>query len=270
MDLFLPLVSFILILGGQGSQHASFADAAKMTLTNMETLMAYWEAALPGIPIPPAISDLLAQQKGLSKIEPNYERVKSEAGHMDNHVHIISQVEDHLKEAHGSHGEQGIKKAMIAHEPNIAYTPLKDENLKEISVSYGSKGGEAHKEVSGSYGLEGEHNLKEISLSYGINSNDTPKEESAYEENVKDISVSYGLEGSKSLKKVPLNLKKNLAAYKEISVSYGSKGQEISKEASGISGLKGEMDLKDISVSYGVDDHENLKEISVTYGSKDQ
>ncbi|XP_044433459.1 uncharacterized protein [Triticum aestivum] len=178
MDLFLPLVSFILILGGQGSQHASFADAAKMTLTNMETLMAYWEAALPGIPIPPAISDLLAQQKGLSKIEPNYERVKSEAGHMDNHVHIISQVEDHLKEAHGSHGEQGIKKAMIAHEPNIAY--------------------------------------------------------------------------------------------KEISVSYGSKGQEISKEASGISGLKGEMDLKDISVSYGVDDHENLKEISVTYGSKDQ
>ncbi|KAF7104911.1 hypothetical protein CFC21_105770 [Triticum aestivum] len=356
MDLFLPLVSFILILGGQGSQHASFADAAKMTLTNMETLMAYWEAALPGIPIPPAISDLLAQQKvcvplddviispsnlkfttGLSKIEPNYERVKSEAGHMDNHVHIISQVEDHLKEAHGSHGEQGIKKAMIAHEPNIgkdlktqplshglqaknyveekiaahrtkneenlkeisvsygsegdnnfkkvslnlkkilaAYTPLKDENLKEISVSYGSKGGEAHKEVSGSYGLEGEHNLKEISLSYGINSNDTPKEESAYEENVKDISVSYGLEGSKSLKKVPLNLKKNLAAYKEISVSYGSKGQEISKEASGISGLKGsyglegEKELKEISVSYAADGHENLKEISVSYGSKDQ
>ena len=123
---------------------------------------------------------------GLSKIEPNYERVKSEAGHMDNHVHIISQVEDHLKEAHGSHGEQGIKKAMIAHEPNIgkdlktqplshglqaknyveekiaAHRTKNEENLKEISVSYGSKVGEAHEEVSGSYGLESENNLKEI------------------------------------------------------------------------------------------------------------
>ncbi|XBI04803.1 hypothetical protein VPH35_133042 [Triticum aestivum] len=341
MDLFLPLVSLILIAGGQCSQHACFADAAKMPLTNMQTLTAYWEAALPGIPIPPAISDLLAQQKGQQKIGPNYEIVNSEGGHGDNHVHIISQVKDDLKEAYGSHGEESRKNVMMALEPKIgkdlkgqplshglqaknyveekiaacrtkieenlkeisvpygseidnnikkvslnlkkilaAYTPFKDENLKEISVSYGSKVGEAHEEVSGSYGLESENNLKEISLSYGINSDDTPLEESAHEENVKEISVSYGLEGPNSLKKVPLNLKKILAAYtpwkfgnlKEISVSYGygSKGQEISKEASGISGLKGEKDLKEISVSYGVDDREKLKEISVAYGSKDQ
>ena len=41
------------IAGGQGKQHASFADAAKMTLTNMQTQTAYWEAALPGIPNSP-------------------------------------------------------------------------------------------------------------------------------------------------------------------------------------------------------------------------
>ncbi|KAM3215192.1 hypothetical protein ACQJBY_067277 [Aegilops geniculata] len=339
MDLFLPLVSFILIVGGKRSQHASFADAAKTTLTNMETLTAYWEAALPGTPIPPAISDLLAQQKGLRKLGPNYERVESEASLRDNHVRIISQTEDDLKEAHGSHGEEGIKKVMMAHDRAIgkvlktepmsqglraknyvkekipahrtkieenlkeisvsyglegdnnlnevslnlkkihaAYTPLKDANLKEISVSYGSKDGEVHKEISGPYGLVGENDLKEISVSYGVNSDDIPAGETVREKNLKEISVSYGLEGSKSLKKVPLNLKKILAAYtpwkhenlKEISVSYGSKGREISKEASGLSGLKDENDMKEISVSYGVDGQENLKEISVTYGSKDQ
>ncbi|XBI04806.1 hypothetical protein VPH35_133046 [Triticum aestivum] len=279
MDLFLPLVSFILILGGQGSQHASFADAAKMTLTNMETLMAYWEAALPGIPIPPAISDLLAQQKGLSKIEPNYERVKSEAGHMDNHVHIISQVEDHLKEAHGSHGEQGIKKAMIAHEPNIAY--------KEISVSYGSKGQEISKEASGISGLKGEMDLKDISVSYGVDDHENLKEISVTygskdQETLKEPSGSYGLEGEKELKEISVSYAadghENL---KEISVSYGSKDQKIGKEASGSYGLKGERDLKEISVSYGVNGHEilkggsttqeeNSKEATMSYGSVEE
>jgi len=120
MDLVLPLITFVLIAGGQGNQHASFADAATTTATSMEALTAYWEAALPGIPVPPAIRDLLAQQKGLRKIGPNYER-----------VHIISEMEDDLKEAHGSYGEEGIVKAMVAHETNIG------KDLKRQPMSHG-------------------------------------------------------------------------------------------------------------------------------------
>ncbi|XP_044959769.1 BURP domain-containing protein 12-like [Hordeum vulgare subsp. vulgare] len=253
MDLFLPLLSFLLILGGQGSHHASFADAPKMTLTNMETLMAYWEAALPGIPIPAAISDLLAQQKGLPKIGPNYERVKSEAGHRENHVHIISQVEDDLKEAHGYHGEQGIKKVVMAHEPNIG------KHLKRQPFSDG---------------LQAKNYVEEQIAGH----------RTKIEENLKEISVSYGSEGDHNYKKVPLNLKKIVAAYtplkdkslKEISVSYGLKVGEAHKEVSGSYGLESENNLKEISLSYGVnsDDtpkeesphEENVNEISVSYG----
>ncbi|XBI42066.1 hypothetical protein VPH35_126450 [Triticum aestivum] len=253
MDLFLLLVSLILIVGGQGNQHASSADAAKMTLTNMQTQTAYWEAALPGIPIPPAISDLLAQPKGQQKIGPNYERVNSEGGHRDNHVHIISQVKDDLKEAHGSHGEESRKKVMMTHEPIIG----KD--------------------------------LRRQPLSHVLQANNYVEEKNAahrtkIEENLNEISVPYGSESDNNFKKVSLNLKKILAAYttlkdenlKEISVSYGSKVGEAHEKVSGSYRLEGENNSKEISLSYGInsDDtpkeelahEENVKEISVSYG----
>uniref|UniRef100_N1R0P5 Uncharacterized protein n=1 Tax=Aegilops tauschii TaxID=37682 RepID=N1R0P5_AEGTA len=211
MDLFLPLVSLILIAGGQGKQHASFADAAKMTLTNMQTQTAYWEAALPGIHIPPAVSDLLAQPKG----------------------------QENSKEASGISGLKGEKDLK---EISVSYGVDGQENLKEISVTYGSKDQQILKEPSGSYVVRGEKDLKEI-------------------------SVSYGTDGHENLK--------------EISVTYGSKDQKIGKEAFGSYGLKGERDLKEISVSYGVDGQEvpkggstsheeNSKEVTLSYGSVEE
>lgn len=247
MDLFLPLVSFILIVGGQGSQHASFADATKTTLT------AYWEAALPGTPIPPAINDLLAQQKGLLKVGPNYERVKSETSLRDNHVHITSQIQDYLKEAHGTHGEEGIKKVTMAHDLAIG------KDLNRLPMSQG---------------LQAKNYVEEKIAAH----------RTKIEENLKEISVSCGLEGDNNVKKVSQNLKKILAAYtplkdanlKEISVSYGSKGGEVHKQISGTYGFEAENDLKEIAVSYGVKGEdiptgetmreENVKEISVSYG----
>ncbi|VAI73250.1 unnamed protein product [Triticum turgidum subsp. durum] len=73
MDVLLSLVSLLLITGG-GSPHVSFANAAT---TNSVTPRAYWEAVLPGTPIPPAVSDLLVQQ---------------EAGKASHHVHSHSHM----------------------------------------------------------------------------------------------------------------------------------------------------------------------------------
>jgi hypothetical protein len=61
----LVIVSLLLIVGGGGRKHLSFVDAAATT-PKPETLITYWEAVLPGVPVPPAISDLFGQQNGLS------------------------------------------------------------------------------------------------------------------------------------------------------------------------------------------------------------
>jgi hypothetical protein len=53
------------VTGGGGGWLTSFADAA--TPNSEEIPKAYWDAVLPGIPMPPAIINLLlAQQNGLS------------------------------------------------------------------------------------------------------------------------------------------------------------------------------------------------------------
>ncbi|XP_044957458.1 BURP domain-containing protein 9-like isoform X2 [Hordeum vulgare subsp. vulgare] len=218
MDLLLPLVSLLLITGG-GGHHVSFVDAAT---ANSATPRAYWEAVLPGTPMPPAVSDLLAQRedvnsvrallddvnlkliKGLRKIGPYYKKIKSEADRGAGHSHIAS--------------EAGY-------------------DLKEVSVSYGSKGGDNLKEVSVSYGSKDRESIKEVRMSYGVDDKDVPKRGfMAREGNIKDVSVSYGSKGGENLK--------------EVSVSYGIEGKDVSKRGS----IAQEGNLKEVSVSYGSDE----------------
>jgi hypothetical protein len=65
-DRFLLFVLTSQIVGAGGGCHASVANAAAKTAQKPEMPTAYWEAVLPGMSMPPAISDLLAQRNGLS------------------------------------------------------------------------------------------------------------------------------------------------------------------------------------------------------------
>jgi uncharacterized membrane-anchored protein len=63
------IVLFYLLLCSQvvggGGWHTSFANAAVMTTRKSETPTTYWETLLPRTPMPPAVSDLLAERNGL-------------------------------------------------------------------------------------------------------------------------------------------------------------------------------------------------------------
>lgn len=244
----------------------SLADAA--TANAEEIPKAYWEAVLPGIPMPPAIINLLlAQQKvrtsldgvtinpnnlkflkGARKIGSNYEKHKSEPDHEDKHVHISSQVEDSLKEismSYGSQGKEDIEKSTSVHKSRV------------------------HGDLKGPSMLHGSQIEEEVGKVFAT-------QRANMEENLKEISVSYGLEGKKDSNKVLSNLNKIFAAYrpwkqenlKEISVSYGSKGGKGKTEVSRAYRLEGEKELKEISLSYGVEGDDVLKEISVSYGAE--
>lgn len=255
MGFLVPLVVSVLVIAGGGGRW--LADAATTTAAKSETPAAHWEALLPGVQMPPAISVLLAQRnvlhsldgvasradnlkfvKGLRKIGPNYQiSVKSEPDHGGKHVQIASEAEDHLKEISTSYGSRAHGQEM-------------EESLKEISVSYGLVGDERDpkkvlanlKKILEAYRTQKQENLKEISVSYGSKGG----------EDLKEISVSYGSEGEKDLK--------------EISVSYGSQGGKDLKEISVSYGSEGEKDLKEISVSYGVEGGEGVNETFLSYG----
>ncbi|VAI85414.1 unnamed protein product [Triticum turgidum subsp. durum] len=232
MDLLLPLVSLLLITGG-GSHHVSFANAAT---ANSVTPRAYWEAVLPGTPMPPAVSDLLLQQevrasldgvdlkfvKGLRKIGPYYKKLKSEADQGEDHSHAASQAE---------------------------------HNFKEVSLSYGSKDGDNLKEVSVSYGAKVGERPKKVLVSYGVGDKDVPKRDFvAQEGDVKEVSLSYVSKGGNNLKEVSVSYgSKDRESLEEVSVSYGIDGKYVPKKDF----VAQEEDLKEVSVSYGLDEGKN-------------
>ncbi|KAM3277412.1 hypothetical protein ACQJBY_045349 [Aegilops geniculata] len=184
-------------------------------------------------------------------------------------------MEENLKEISLSYGLEG---KTYSHKvlPNFkkifaAYKPKKQENLKEISISYGSKGGMGETEVSRAYGLEGEKELKEISLSYGVEGEDV----------LKEISVSYGVEGRKSLKEAPVSYgKEQEGKLKEISVPYGldeGKGEhnkflnqdtEDPHKATMSYGSEHEEDPHKATMSYGSENEEDPHKATISYGSE--
>ena len=299
MDLLLPLISLLLVAGGGGRWLGSFVDGATTAVANLEEVpsAAYWEAVLPGIPMPPAIINLLlAQQnvhnspddiiinpnnlksgKGPRKIGPYYEKLKLEPAHEDKHVHISLQVEEEAGKKFATHRtdmKENLKEISVSYGlegktysnkvlPNLkkifaAYKPRKQENLKEISISYGSKGGKDEPEVSRAYGLEGEKELKEISLSYGVEGEGV----------LKEISVSYGIEGRKSLMEAPVSYgKEQEGKLKEISVSYGL------DEGKGEHNKFFNQDAEDphkATMSYGSEHEEDPHKATMSYGSENE
>ncbi|KAM0907435.1 hypothetical protein ACQ4PT_016137 [Festuca glaucescens] len=351
MDALVLLMSLILI--AEGACSTSHANSA----------MDYWQTLLPRSPMPPAILDLLNHHAGFNNVKSikdskNVYTASQQAGDDFKEIFVSYGSQGNKKDlkeisvSYGAEGREDVKEISVSSGPEtnkdikrslgykhdkkvmaesskkiLAESSQREENLKEISVSHGSKFEEGLKEISVSYGLEGkedsrkvsmkdlrkilvsrprnEENLKEISVLYGSKLDEDLKEISvAYgsklEEDLKEISVSYGLEGKQDSKKVSMeDLQKILEAklqneenLKEISVSYGSKLDEDLKEISVSYGLDGLRDLKrvsvidlknilaarrrheenlnEISVSYGPKLDDNLKEISVSYGSEDE
>ncbi|KAM3207169.1 hypothetical protein ACQJBY_062404 [Aegilops geniculata] len=219
MDLLLPLISLLLIAGGD-SQHASFTDAAMTTSPNSRSLMLtkYWEAVLPKTPMPPAIRNLIAQQhdditigssdlkfvKGLRKIGPEYGRGKLEDDNGDKHVHIASQVEDGLRDLSESEHEGDPKRLTMSYEPELeespdkltmSYRKTREEKPKRITMSYWSElEGSPHK-LTMSYGTQHEEDPEKLTMSYG----------SQYEEDPDKLTMSYGSEHEDDRERVTMS-----------------------------------------------------------------
>uniref|UniRef100_A0ACD6AIW8 Uncharacterized protein n=1 Tax=Avena sativa TaxID=4498 RepID=A0ACD6AIW8_AVESA len=242
----LVIVSLLLIVGGGGGgrRHLSFVDAAKTT-PKPEMLITYWEAVLPGVPVPPAISDLFGQQnglgsingvttspnnlkfvEGLQKIGPKYEKAaKSDSDHGDKHVHIAPKAED-LKEVSMAYGSQ-------AHKPEM------EGNLKEVSVSYGVEGKDGHNEVV----IQGEEDPNKATMSYG----------SEEEEDPNKATMSYGSEQEEDTHKLTMAYQSEVEEYpNKATMSYGSEEEEDQNKA---------------TISYG-SEHEDPHKATMSYGSQ--
>ncbi|EMS63252.1 hypothetical protein TRIUR3_16460 [Triticum urartu] len=281
MDVLLSLVSLLLITGG-GSPHVSFANAAT---TNSVTPRAYWEAVLPGTPIPPAVSDMLVQQevraslddidlkfvKGLRKIGPYYKKLKSEADQGEEHSHTASQAEHKLKEDSLSYGSKG------------------GDNLKEVSVSYGAKVGERPEKVSVSYGVgakdvpkrdfvaqedvkevslsyesKGENNLKEVSVSHGSKDRDFV----AQEGDLKEVSVSYGLDEGKNEHIEVLNQGEDDPH--RVTMSYRPEQEDDPNKATMTYRAEQEDDPNKVTMSYRSEQEEDPHKVTMSYGSEQE
>ncbi|KAF7100820.1 hypothetical protein CFC21_102274 [Triticum aestivum] len=294
MDLLLPLVSLLLITGG-GSHHVSFANAAT---ANSVTPRAYWEAVLPGTPMPPAVSDLLLQQevrasldgvdlkfvKGLRKIGPYYKKLKSEADQGEDHSHAASQAEHNFKEvslSYGSKGGDNLKEVSVSYGAKVGERPKKvlvsygvgdkdvpkrdfvaqEGDVKEVSLSYVSKGGNNLKEVSVSYGSKDRESLEEVSVSYGIDGKYVPKKDFvAQEEDLKEVSVSYGLDEGKNEHIEVLNQGEDDPH--KVTMSYGSNHEEHTNKLTMTYGSEDEVDPNKATMSYRSEHENDLKTVS--------
>jgi DNA-directed RNA polymerase subunit F len=150
-------------------------------------------------------------------------------------------------------GKQDSKKVYAEDLKKIlAARPRSEENLKEISVSYGSKLEAGVKEIFVSYGSEGGQDSKKASV---VDLEKILAARPRNEENLNRFFASYGSKLEEDLK--------------EISVSYGSDGEEDLKNISASYGIKGEEGVKEISVSYGgQEDEAGLNKISASEGEK--
>jgi len=289
----LVIVSLLLIVGGGGRRHLSFVDAATTT-PKPEMLITYWEAVLPGVPVPPAISDLFGQQNGLGsingvttspnnlkfveglrKIGPKYEKAAtSDSDHGDKHVHIAPKAED-LKEVSMAYGSQ-------AHKPEM------EGNLKEVSVSYGVEGSEGHgdkhvhiapkaedlKEVSMAYGSQAhkpemEGNLKEVSVSYGVEGKDGHNEVvNQGEEDPNKATMSYGSEEEEDPNKATMSYgSEQEEDTHKLTMAYQSEVEEYPNKATMSYGSEEEEDQNKATISYG-SEHEDPHKATMSYGSQ--
>jgi len=262
----LVFLSLLLIVGGgggRGRKHVSFADAAKTT-PKTETLITYWAAVIPGVPVPPAIIDLLAQQnglgsvdsvtmspnnnkfvKGMRKIGPKYQKAaKSESDHGDKHVHIASKDEDDLKEKsmlYGSH----------AHRPEI------EGKLKEISVSYGSaEGKDGHNEVLN----QGEEDPNKATLSYGSEEEEYPDK----------ATLSYGSEQEDDIHKATMAYRSEEEDPNKVTMSYGSEHEDDPHKATMSYRSEEEEDPNKATMSYRSEEEEDVNKLTMSYGSEQE
>ncbi|XP_051198004.1 uncharacterized protein [Lolium perenne] len=249
MDVLVLLISLILVAGRGSTSHA-----------NSETTMDYWQTLLPRTTMPPAILDLLNHHAGSSNVKSikNSKNVyaASQAGDDFKKIFVSYASEGNIKDLKNDmilEGKQDSKKVYAEDLKKIlAARPRSEENLKEISVSYGSKLEAGVKEIFVSYGSEGGQDSKKASVV------DLEKILAARPRNEENLNGFFATYGSK--------LEEDL---KEISVSYGSDGEEDLKNISASYGIKGEEGVKEISVSYGgQEDEAGLNKISASEGEK--
>lgn len=282
----------------------SFANAAT---ANSVTPRAYWEAVLPGTPMPPAVSDLLLQQevrasldgvdlkfvKGLRKIGPYYKKLKSEADQGEDHSHAASQAEHNFKEvslSYGSKGGDNLKEVYVSYGAKVGERPKKvlvsygvgdkdvpkrdfvaqEGDVKEVSLSYVSKGGNNLKEVSVSYGSKDRESLEEVSVSYGIDGKYVPKKDFvAQEEDLKEVSVSYGLDEGKNEHIEVLNQGEDDPH--RVTMSYRSEQEDDPNKATmTYRSEQQEEDPHKVTMSYGSNHEEHTNKLTMTYGSEDE
>ncbi|KAF0904291.1 hypothetical protein E2562_033267 [Oryza meyeriana var. granulata] len=237
MDIVVSLISLILLTGGSSGANMAVAMAIPST-----TAKDYWQKLFPETLMPPAILDLLTPFPA--------ERLKE------------------VSVSYGSKGDEEPRKAF----PMGRYMSNKEcekslhtnkEGLKEATISYG---GEGEEDPMGRYMLDKElkkniyttkEELREVSLSYGP------------EEKLRNLfPTGYEHKNYKHANKVGLN---------EVSVSYGSDGEEETRKAFPMGqymldkehekSLHAQKeDLKEVSVSYTSDGEEESRKAFPTGG----
>ncbi|KAI4989594.1 hypothetical protein ZWY2020_036911 [Hordeum vulgare] len=162
MDLLLPLISLLLVTGGGGGWLVSLADAA--TANAEEIPKAYWEAVLPGIPMPPAIINLLLAQQKEGRKSLKEGSVSSETK-QDGKLREIS-VSDGLDEGKDENNKFLDKDEEDPHKATMSYGSEHEDGPHKATMSYGSEQEENPYKATMSYGSEHEDDPHKVTMSY--------------------------------------------------------------------------------------------------------
>ncbi|CAL4975681.1 unnamed protein product [Urochloa decumbens] len=199
MDAIVSLVILLLVSGAGASKHVDLPAGPAMTSPRTIAPVEYWQAVLPGTPMPQAIHDLLTQ----STDDSRKATMSYGSGSNDESRKVTTSYE--------SQGQEDSRKV------TTSYGSLGEE-LSKVTTSYGSQVDGVSRKVMVSYGSQVEEDSRKVDTPYGTQGEDSRKVTTSYRSQVdgdsRKVTTSYGSQGKEDSRKVI--------------ASYGSQGKDHS------------------------------------------
>ncbi|CAL4963052.1 unnamed protein product [Urochloa decumbens] len=240
MDAIVSLVILLLVSGAGASKHVDLPAGPAVTSPRTIAPVEYWQAVLPGTPMPQAIHDLLTQ----STDDSRKATMSYGSGSNDESRKVTTSYE--------SQGQEDSRKV------TTSYGSLVEEDSRKVDTPYGTQGEENSRKVTTSYVSQNVGDSRKVTMSYGTQ---------GAEDSRKVTTSSYGSQGETDSRKVTTSYGSQGEELRKVSISYGSQGEDDPKKATMSYGSQGEDDPKRATMSYG-SQGEDSRMVTTSYGSQ--
>ncbi|CAL4963049.1 unnamed protein product [Urochloa decumbens] len=283
MDAIVSLVILLLVSGAGASKHVDLPAGPAVTSPRTIAPVEYWQAVLPGTPMPQAIHDLLTQ----STDDSRKATMSYGSGSNDESRKVTTSYESQGQEdsrkvttSYGSLGEElskvttsyGSQVDGVSRKVMVSYGSQVEEDSRKVDTPYGTQGEENSRKVTTSYVSQNVGDSRKVTMSYGTQgAEDSRKVTTSYgcqgEDSRKVTTSSYGSQGETDSRKVTTSYGSQGEELRKVSISYGSQGEDDPKKATMSYGSQGEDDPKRATMSYG-SQGEDSRMVTTSYGSQ--